>query len=395
MKMKRWQMIVVIVISLVAVGLAGCSTLAAGSNEGSQELFEVRKGDLNITVSGSGNIRVSNEARLAFGSGGKVDKIHVEEGAAVREGDVLAKLDTGPLELALVQAELALQTAEYNLSKAQEVYTKPDINEARAVVREAQGYLDYASERLDDAFTVKERAKWANEVKQAGLILARAMQKRDTLLATGDTEEVVLKKLEVEVARKALAEAQRQLDEATITAPFDGIVASVEAKEEDVIPPPTLTAVTIIYLIDLSSMELEAEVDEIDIRRVKPDQRAIIEVDGLPALELEGRVISVQPLPIEEAGVVLFKVKIAFDVPEGSALRIGMSARADIAVAERSNVLLVPSRTMEEDSEGNPMVIVMVGEQTEERSVVIGISDEFQTEIVSGLGVGETVVRRS
>jgi HlyD family secretion protein len=263
------------------------------------------------------------------------------------------------------------------------------------VVREAQGYLDYASERLDDAFTVKERAKWANEVKQAGLILARAMQKRDTLLATGDTEEVVLKKLEVEVARKALAEAQRQLDEATITAPFDGIVASVEAKEEDVIPPPTLTAVTIIYLIDLSSMELEAEVDEIDIRRVKPDQRAIIEVDGLPALELEGRVISVQPLPIEEAGVVLFKVKIAFDVPEGSALRIGMSARADIAVAERSNVLLVPSRTMEEDSEGNPMVIVMVGEQTEERSVVIGISDEFQTEIVSGLGVGETVVRRS
>jgi RND family efflux transporter MFP subunit len=388
--MRRWVTIVVLLLCLALVFPVACA--GGTESEVRQQLTEVVRGDLAVTVSGSGNVEVSNEARLAFGSGGKVDRIYVEEGDAVLEGDVLAELVTGPLDLALIQAEVALETAEYNLSQAQEVYTKPDIDTARLAVDEARKFLDFAEEELEQAFSAKERSKWAFEVDRAERLLARAIQRRDTLLDTGDTEEVVLKKLEVEAARKALAEAHRQLDEATITAPFDGIVASVEAKEKDVIPPPTLAASTIIRLIDPGSMELEAEVDEIDIPLVKPDQKAIIEVDALPALGLEGRIVSIQPLPIEEAGVVLFKVKIELDVPEDSGLRVGMSAEADIVIAGRSNVLLVPSRAIQQDSQGNPVVTVMVGEQTEERSVVIGISDDLQTEILDGLSEGETVV---
>jgi multidrug efflux pump subunit AcrA (membrane-fusion protein) len=69
-----------------------------------------------------------------------------------------------------------------------------------------------------------------------------------------------------------------------------------------------------------------------------------------------------------------------------------MSADADIVIKERNNVLLVPSRAIKKDSQGNPMVKIMVNEQVEERPVVIGISDDFQTEIVDGLKEGETVV---
>jgi macrolide-specific efflux system membrane fusion protein len=69
-----------------------------------------------------------------------------------------------------------------------------------------------------------------------------------------------------------------------------------------------------------------------------------------------------------------------------------MSAEADIVVAERSNVLLVPNRAVKRDSQGNPMVKVMVDEEIEERSVVVGISDDFQTEIITGLSEGEMVV---
>jgi multidrug efflux pump subunit AcrA (membrane-fusion protein) len=69
-----------------------------------------------------------------------------------------------------------------------------------------------------------------------------------------------------------------------------------------------------------------------------------------------------------------------------------MSAEADIVIVDRSNVLLVPDRAITKDSEGNPVVMVVVNEQTEERPVVIGISDGFDTEIVSGLSEGEVVV---
>jgi multidrug efflux pump subunit AcrA (membrane-fusion protein) len=139
-------------------------------------------------------------------------------------------------------------------------------------------------------------------------------------------------------------------------------------------------------------MELDAEVDEIDIPGVRLGQRAVISVDALPDLQLEGKVTSISPLSTEKSGVILYKVKVGFDVLENSGLKSGMSATADIIFTKRSNVLLVPSRAIGQDSSGNPMVKVMVDEQIQERPVVIGISDGYQTEIVDGLDEGEVVV---
>jgi multidrug efflux pump subunit AcrA (membrane-fusion protein) len=356
-------------------------------------LFEVVRGDLTVSISGSGNIGVSREASLAFGSGGKVDKIYVEEGDKVSKGDVLAKLDTAALELAVTQAELALETAEYNLAKAQEIYTKPDINGARAAVHEAEAYLEYAKHMLEvEANTEKDIEIWENEVYQAELNLARAKQKLEAMLAGGDPQEVSLRRLEVEAARQALDQAQKQLAEATITAPFDGLVAAINVKEGDIIPSPTMAPKIIIYLIAPGSMELTAEVDEIDVPDVKPGQSAIISVDALPEEQFAGVVTSIGSMPIVEAGVVLYEVKISLDVPEGSRLKLGMSATADIIIQQREGVLLVPDRAIERDSQGNTMVKVMVNGQIEQRSVVTGISDGLQTEISDGLDEGEMVV---
>ena len=100
-------------------------------------------------------------------------------------------------------------------------------------------------------------------------------------------------------------------------------------------------------------------------------------------------------MPTIEAGLVIYDVTINFDVAEDSELRVGMSATVDIITDERNNVLLVPNRAITQGSQGNPIVKVMVNEEIkeiEERPVVIGISDGFETEIVSGLDEGETVV---
>ena len=424
--MKVWRIVAVLLLCLVLASSTACNLFGGDKEEVNHQLVEVERGNLIVSVSGSGNIEVSNEVNLAFGVGGRIDRIYVEEGDYVTEGDVLTKLDTDALELALTQTQIALttqqvalttqqvavttanvtlRTAEHSLDEARDLYTWPEIKVAQADVDAAEDYVDYVLDRgdLPEATLVYAKAR-----------LTAAEAKLDAMIMSYDTEEVAIKKMKVELAQQSLElaqqslelaqqslgqaqqsleQAQKQLDEATLTAPFDGVVASVYADEGDVIPPPTMASKVIIHLIDLTTMELNVEVDEIDIPGVEVGQRVIIEVDALPDLPLEGKVTYISPLAKEEAGVVLYEVTIDFDVPQGSGLRVGMSATADIVINERSNVLLVPDRAIKQDSEGNSVVEVMVGKEVQERPVVIGISDGFDTEIVDGLNEGEMVKR--
>ena len=275
-----------------------------------------------------------------------------------------------------------------------------------AAIGDAQRQLKEAQEALEIGLSFGQYWEVWQQLKQAQDSLIEAREKlargygedvfESQLLSIADywtlrAAELKMEKAQLakEKAQLALDEANDELEKAVIIAPFDGVVASVGAEEGDTV----LTTTTIVHLIDLTTMELKAEVDEIDIAEVKPGQRAIIEVDALPALQLDGEVISISLLPEVEEGVVLYEVKIGFDVPQGSGLRAGMSATADIVIDERSDVLLVPDRAIKQDSLGNTVVSVMVNGQLQERPVVIGISDGYQTEIVDGLEEGEVVVR--
>ncbi len=354
--MKSWRIVMALLLGLAALGSTGCEPLGGESKETGPQFVEVVRGDLLVSVSGSGNIVVSNEANLAFGSGGKIDKIYVDDGDKVSKGDVLARLDTSALELALTQAEVALLQVQAALvqARAAEEQAEYNLNQLKKVLHASHDRVKVAESQLEAAKAQLEAAEG-----------------------------------QLEAAEQAVAEVQKQLDEAIITAPFDGIVASVDADEGDSISP----GMTIVHLIDPTGMELEVEVDEIDIAEVKPGQKTIIEVDALPALQLEGEVKSISTLSIEMGGLVLYEVTIGFNVSLDSGLKIGMSAIADIILEERSNVLLVPNRAITQDSQGNPIVKVMVNEEEiEERPVVTGISDGFDTEIVGGLSEGDVVV---
>jgi HlyD family secretion protein len=387
--MRNWWIVPVLLLCLVLVGTTAC--VGQGGEEVYWQPAEVVRGDITVIVSASGNIVVANEAKLTFSTGGKVDKLYVVEGDEVTEGETLAMLDTGPLEIALTQAQAALEQAEYTLDKTENPYTKKEIRDAEDDVEDAEDYLDYAKAMLVQAYLDNDEdaiSQWETEVYLAQINLDIAEDTLDAMSSDPDDDEIEILEMLVDVAEQALAEAQKQLDEATITAPFDGLVAGVYVEEGDIIPAAT----TIVHLIDPSVMELNAEADEIDVPDIKPGQRAIIEVDALPDEQLEGVVTLIGSLPIVEAGLVLYEVKIGFDVPEGSGLKVGMSATTDIILEERSNVLLVPNRAITQDSQGNLIVKVMVNEEIEERPVVRGISDGFDTEIVDGLSEGDVVV---
>ena len=416
--MKYWRIAIMLLVPLALLGLTACNSLG-GKNQLVEQSVKVVRGNLTAKVSGSGNIAVANEAKMSFGMAGRVDEIYVEEGEEVSTYQALAKLDTGALELALTQAQVArsqaqvavtqaqvnLQTAEYNLTRAKDYYLLADIRIAQANVDEAQRDLDETLWTL----AAYEPGSSGEKVWQQELIHAqsRLNTAKDTLAAmlTGtDTAEVAIKKLQVdqsqqslviarqslELAGQSLKQAEKQLAEATIIAPFKGVIAKVNVDEKDTV----LATTTVIHLIDPGSLELEVTVDEIDVPGVNVGQKANIEVDALPSALFEGKVSFIGLLPTEQTGVLVYNVKIKFDVPRDAGVRVGMSATADIIIGERSNVLVVPDRAIDYNSQANPIVRVMVNGQVEERPVVTGLSDGLQTEIVQGLKEGEEVIEK-
>ena len=354
--MNGWRKVAVSVLCLILVGFAACMPFGGGNEEEvTYQLVEVVRGDITVSITVDGNLSLLRYSKLAFGAGGTVAEVNVEQGDEVTEGQALAKLDTSSLELAVAQAQLARSQAQAAFAQAQAALEQADYN------------LKLVKPKFPSSSDTVKIAE--SQVKAAEL-------------------QLEMTELQLEVAELALAQAQKQLDKATITAPFDGVIARVSVDEGETVS----SATTIIHLIDPSSMELNVNVDEVDIPDVKLGQRANISVDALPDMQFEGRVSSICPLPTGEAGLVLYEVKISFDAPEGSELKAGMSATVDIIISQRGDVLLVPNRAIKQDNQGNSMVRVMVNDQIEDRAVVTGLSDGFYTEIMDGLDEGEKVV---
>ena len=328
------------------------------------------------------------------------------------------------LSLALLNAQIGLDQAQKNLDAG---ITAVDYRLAEAELNRAKAYYEYvqknpigddwvlslenAKEKLDIAqtqydntlagYNTQDVAIKKKQVEAAGMAVSEAQKNLDELAAdtalqelqvTSANQTMVQTQQAVELARQSLADAQRQLDEATIVAPFDSLVAEVLAKAGDIMPSPSMVPTTVIHLISPELMELVVQVDEIDIPRVKLNREAVVTVDALPDTEFKGTVTAVYPVPKEVGGVVLYDVKLSLVAPEDSGIKIGMSASAKIMFEEHSHVLIVPSRAILKNDQGQTIVKVMSGEQVQERPVVVGLDDGLRTEIISGLSEGETVV---
>ncbi len=310
------------------------------------------------TVSGSGTITAATYANLNFGTAGKIEEISVKQGDRVSKGTVLARLDTRSLEVALAQAkvasnqaELARIQAETNLATAQFTRDKTkavsDIKEDITNIRwktffmlplgiSEGGMADLAS-KIQDLSDLLDKPEYADVLTYDIL-----EEKYDTLTV----ENIRIKQLQVELAQqtldksqdtidqsqKSLALAQKQLDEATVTAPFDGIVAALNYSEGDFVPAPSQIQRPIIYMIDPATMELNIGVNELDVPRVMIGQRASISIDAFPDAKLEGKVAAISPMPTVQGGIVDYKVTVTFSIPSDIEVRVGMNATAQIVV---------------------------------------------------------------
>jgi len=145
-----------------------------------------------------------------------------------------------------------------------------------------------------------------------------------------------------------------------------------------------------ISLVDTSKIEMRGFIDEIDIAKVQLGQEVNIILDALPDEEVKGNVVFISPVGTIIAGVVSYDTTITLKNPVAE-LRDGMSATAEVIIERHDDVLSIPNRYIRGTTE-NPMVVVLVDEQEEEREITLGLTDGINTEILSGLDEGEKVI---
>lgn len=354
----RWFLVIVLLFT-ISTGLISCGSLG-NRDDITVQLVEVSRGNLTTTVNGSGNLEAVKNRTLSFRTSGQIQAVDVIEGQTVKKGDRLASLTANTFVLNVAQAEVAYTQAEVGVTQAAVAVQSAEFN-----VKQAE----------------EQHRIYSSNLNKDQLELARAQVE-----AAKQSLDLAYKSLQL--AEQSLDEANRQLGEINLIAPFDGIVAQWYVKEGDIVSPAVPAAV----VLDSSAMQFEIQIDEIDVVDVKPGQAVKIELDALPGPVLEGTVASISDLPSAQSGVIVYDTRITFSVPEGQGLKVGMSASADIVIATRENVLLVPDRALSKNEAGENVVTVRIDGTDQAKVVTTGISDGLQTEITGGLKEGDTVV---
>jgi HlyD family secretion protein len=228
------------------------------------------------------------------------------------------------------------------------------------------------------------------EIAAAEASLAQAKADLVSLTAGASAEEIAVAAAEIEQARLALVDAQEALANATLTAPFDGVVTAVDVADGE------YAAGGVIELVS-SAMNVVLSVDEVDIGALAVGQPAIVALEAWPDVEIGAEITSIAPgADVSGDGIVSFDVELGLGETSLPVLA-GMTADARLIIAEHTNVLLVPNAAITADREvGTYTVNVLTGEVDgssifEQVQVTIGLRDDDFTEITSGLAEGDTV----
>jgi RND family efflux transporter MFP subunit len=321
-------------------------------------------------LNASGYVTARRRATVSSKVTGRVVEVRVDEGMRVRAGEVLARLDdtTERANLALAEAELAaarggLAEIEVRLAEATRTWARRRQLLADGLIGQAE--LDAAEAEVD---SLRARLGAARE--------------------------------QVQVAERRVALRQSELDATVIRAPFDGVAISKDAQPGEMVSPISagggFTRTGICTLVDMTSLEIEVDVNESYIHRVTPGQRVTAVLDAYPDWPIPAHVITTVPAADRQKATV--RVRIGFDrldsriLPDMGVKVVfhGPGAVAASGAAGRARVFI--PRAAVRSGTGGAQVFVVRGDRLEQRAVRLGAVEGDLVEVLSGLTAGERVV---
>jgi RND family efflux transporter MFP subunit len=369
---SRWIWIVLLIVVVVAAA-AGAFVLFGPEPVPTVQTAAVREsadGAAGQVLNASGYVTARNRATVSSKITGKLVEVHVEEGLAVTEGQLLARLDDSQYRASLALAESRLDAARGSLEETRVQIELADLTLSRTQRLVNEGVAGQAD--LDAARTEAEalRARLALEQQQ------------------------------VAVAEREVALRRVELADTVIRAPFDGIVISKDAQTGEMVSPVSagggFTRTGICTIVDMGSLEIEVDVNESYISRVRPGQPTEAVLDAYPDWRIPSRVITTIPAADRQKATVL--VRIGFDELDPRILPdMGVKVAfldmeiAGAAAAENRRRILAP-RAAVRTVDGREIVFVVSRDRVERRAVQVGAAQGTEIEILSGLSAGERVV---
>lgn len=309
-------------------------------------------------------------------------------------------------------AQQQLTDSQSALSKLLQGPTPEDITQAQAAVDQAQAQLDKLKRGPTDTDLAKAQAQIDSARATLNDLLAgpkqtdlqKAQAQVDSAVATLRDLQAGAKPSDLETALAALKQAQAQrdlaqinLDQATVRAPFAGVITQVNVVPGQITSGGGASSTTgttgsspQFELVDDSQLHIDVNVSESDVASVRAGQQAIITLDSVPGAPQQGVVDRVNPVAVTTSNVTAFPVRILFTA-NNPAVKPGANATVQIVTNTAANVLVVPSRAIT-NVNGQPAVTVLFNNATFLVPVQMGLTDGRNTEIRSGLQEGDTVV---
>jgi HlyD family secretion protein len=377
---KRRRRIALAVVGLVLVAALGLVAAKRGGKEiDPSRLASVEKGDLARSVVATGKIQPLAKVEIKSKASGIVQRLFVDYGDHVKEGQVLAELDREQLEAAVREAKANLLSAQAAWERNKVEAEGPDLPFLKlALERSRKLYADglIAPSLLEDA----------DKAYQLGINKQTAAR-----------SQAAVSKAEVEKARAALERYASDLRYATIVSPMAGLVLSRDVEVGDAVSSILVLgsqATLVMMLGDVSEVYVLGKVDEADIGRVYLGQRARIVVESFKDKSFEGKVTKISPLGKEKDNVTTFEVRVSIQNP-GGALKTNMTANAEVILEEKKGILMVPESAVVYDKDRKPSLEVPDAKAPNGKrkvSVKLGISNGVKAEVAEGLREGDKVV---
>ena len=238
-------------------------------------------------------------------------------------------------------------------------------------------------------------------ILDAGRSIAEGEAQLQKLRDGTDTLDLQSAELTVQQRQNTLMDAQNALSDYSIRTPFAGTIAKLDIHKGDTVSPATLAAIIV-----TKQQLAELSLNEVDAAKVQVGEKTTLTFDAIDELSISGDVASIDTIGTVSQGVVTYTVKVGFDAQD-SRVKTGMTVNASIVTAEKSEVLVVPSSAVKK--QGSESYVLVVDTAPQERApggveldkapvrtvVETGISNDTETEIISGLREGQVVVIRT
>lgn len=355
-----------IIIVLVLAGLIAALVWYASRPKPVEIVVaEIERGEVRATVANTraGTVKACSRARLAPAMGGQIAELPVREGDRVTADQILLELWNDDLEAELTFAEREAVAAQ---ARAEEVCVS-----ARVARREADR-LTKLEERGLTSEDLAEKARGDAESREAGCRAGKQSTR---------------------VSAARIDSARAALERTILRAPFDGTVAEINGEVGEFVTPspvgiPTPPAVD---LIDSSCLYISAPIDEVDAPQIRAGMPARVSLDAFPDRFFNATVRRVAPYVLDvEKQARTVEIEAEIDQTEITNLLPGYSADVEVILAVQEDVVRIPTQAILEGA--RVLVFERDTRLIQEREIDTGIGNWSQTEVVSGLEVGELVV---